>query len=980
MRNVLSGGSRLQRFFLWAAIALLVYSLCGFFVLPALLRYALVKKVPPVLQRQLVIDKVYFNPYTLHLRMQGLQLAARQGDGHFVAFDELAANLQIVSLFKRAIIVKSFSVSGPRIYLCRNLDKSYNFSDLLQGAADAPQEGSEPGHRPLLFSINNIEIADGEIILDDRPKESRHEIAALHLTMPAISNLPYNVESYVQPSFAALVNGSQLDLAGMSKPFADSQETTIDLRMSGIDIPSYLAYIPNETGLILHSGLVDLDVEFSYVAGDGNGSRLALTGELVVRDVEVLDDAQHSYLRLPRLTLEFGDANLLDKKVHLKRVVLQDMALQARRLESGDLLPLAYLAKGDQDGEGAETPSVPQETESDQPAVTLTVDLLEMVNASARFHDAASGAARPSVQELTNFNLQLSNFSTSPDSMADIDLAVQVNEIGSIRAQGRVSAVPPAARLDFEVADLAVKPYQPYIQQHVHVAIADGTLASRGILEARRAEGELLFTLQGEARLDEFNMVDTVQGDTLLAWQSVAVQGLDFDSQAHRLRMDEVALHKIKGKVVIFANGSTNIASLSTAAPEEQQRAAVLEEEGAGNAQPLQVMVDLLRVDGGAFEFVDKKVTPFYGATIEDVSGTIAGLSSVRQSQATVEISGRINQHAPLEVRGKINPLQDDIFVDLQVDVGDLDLSHITPYTGTYLGYKTEKGKLNLGLNYLVENRELAGKNKVFLDQFTLGETVESPDDINLPVSLAIALLQNRKGEIHLDIPVAGNLDDPEFSLGGVIVKVLINLVAKAATSPFALLGSLIPEGEDLQTIAFAAGSSELSPEAADKVETLAHVLYERPALKMSLTGQVDREGDRQALAEQLFEQMVKLRKLQEAKKPSAAKAEVKDVALSPEEYSRIIQEIYSLRLKAAGRPAADPVPTDSAMREFILADLEVPDDQLRLLALARANQVVHSLVETGKVDAGRLFVVEPQGLGSQQEDGAGALVHVAIK
>ena len=798
--------------------------------------------------------------------------------------------------------------------------------------------------------------------------------------MPTISKLPYNVESYVQPSLAALVNGTQLDLAGISKPFADSQETIFDLRMNGIDIPSYLAYIPNETGLILHSALVDLDVKLSYVTSVGNGSRLALTGAVVVRDVEILDEEQHSYLRLPRLTLEFGDANLLDNKVHLRRVVLQDMALQARRLENGDLLPLAYLVNDGKEGEGAETTSAPTKTDTDQPAVTLTVDLFEVVNASARFYDAAGGTAQPSVQELTECNLQLSNFSTKPDSMADIDLAMQVNGAGSVKAQGRVSAEPPSVRLDFEVADLAVKPYQPYIQQHVHVAIADGTLASRGTLEARREEGELLFNLQGEVHLDELNMVDTVQGDTLLAWQSFAVLGLDLDSQARQLRIDEVALLNINGKVIIFANGSSNIASLSVAGPEGQQPPAAMEKQEKGNIQPLLVDVDLFRVAGGAFEFVDKKVTPFYGATIKDISGSVAGLSSVGEGPATVDITGRVNQHAPLEVRGTINPLQDDIFVDLQVDVGDLDLSHITPYTGTYLGYKTEKGKLNLALSYLVENRELAGKNKVFLDQFTLGETVESPDDMNLPVSLAIALLQNRKGEIHLDIPVAGNLDDPEFSLGGVIVKVLINLVAKAATSPFALLGSLIPEGEDLQTIAFAAGSAELTPEAAGKVDTLAQVLYERPALKMSLTGQVDREGDRQALAEELLERMIRLQKLQVAKGPSAATDEVKEVALSPEEYSRIIRQIYSLRLKAAGRTSPDPAPTDSAMRDFILADLAVPDDQLRLLALGRANQVVHHLVDTGKVDAGRLYVVEPRDLNWQQEGGAGALVHVAIK
>ncbi|MEN8258901.1 MAG: DUF748 domain-containing protein, partial [Thermodesulfobacteriota bacterium] len=475
MSSLLTVRNRTRKIFFWSTIALLAYSLCGFFVLPVLVKYALVKKIPQALNRPVVIDKIRINPYTLNLRVQGFNLTQKEGKGHFVAFDELLVNLQAASLFKRAIIVKNLSLTHPQIHITRHADNIYSFSDLLSSAGESEAGDGEPG-APLLFSINNIEIADGEVKVDDKPKATVHQIDELTVAIPAVSNLPYHIETYVQPSFSALINGTQMALGGLVKPFADSQETIVELKMAGIDIPSYLAYIPNETGITLRSALVDLDIKMSFVNFINKGSRLSLTGEMIVREVEVVDGEQRSYLRLPRLTLEFADANLLDKKVHLKKVAFQDLALEAWRQDNGQILPVALLGTG----KAEEAPQAPiKEAKEEKSGLLVDIDLFEVAGGSGRFHDAATGAARPPLHQVDDLNLRLTHFSTAPDNRADFTFSLQLNETGGIKGQGQIGVTPLFYLLDFEVADIAIKPYQPYIQEHVNIAIADGALASR---------------------------------------------------------------------------------------------------------------------------------------------------------------------------------------------------------------------------------------------------------------------------------------------------------------------------------------------------------------------------------------------------------------------------------------------------------------------------------------------------------------------
>ena len=180
----------------------------------------------------------------------------------------------------------------------------------------------------------------------------------------------------------------------------------------------------------------------------------------------------------------------------------------------------------------------------------------------------------------------------------------------------------------------------------------------------------------------------------------------------------------------------------------------------------------------------------------------------------------------------------------------NVTMSSLSPYSATFAGRKIESGKLDLDLQYRIEQSQLKSQNKITLSQFKLGETVESPNSSSLPLDLAIALLTDAEGKIKASVPVEGSLDDPKFALGGVIWDALATLITNVATAPFNALGSLLGSGDgsDPGTIAFDAGQAGIPPPEREKHQKLAASLNERPKLKLIVHGGYEPKADAQAL------------------------------------------------------------------------------------------------------------------------------------
>jgi hypothetical protein len=395
------------------------------------------------------------------------------------------------------------------------------------------------------------------------------------------------------------------------------------------------------------------------------------------------------------------------------------------------------------------------------------------------------------------------------------------------------------------------------------------------------------------------------------------------------------------------------------------------EEAASSRDEAIPVKVDTVTLQGGTIRFQDQSVTPVFSTKLGQIAGRVSGLSSQENTTADVELRGTLDNSAPLEVTGKINPLSKDLYVDLTASFKDIDLTPATPYSGKYAGYTVDKGKLSFNVQYLIEKRKLDSKNVIFIDQLTFGDRVESPDATKLPVKLAVALLKDRSGQIKLDLPVTGSLDDPQFSIGRIILKIIVNLLTKAATAPFALIGAMFGGGEELGYIEFDYGRAAITGAGLKKIETLTRVLVDKPSLRMDIEGYVDPERDREGLKQYLLQKKVKTQKLKDLMKKNSANIDVDDVKVEPGEYEKYLRLAYKTEKFPKPRNIIGfekSVPVEE-MEKLMLTNTIVREEDLHSLARRRSARVLETLVKSGQVEAGRLFIVDPKSLTPQKKD-----------
>ena len=316
----------------------------------------------------------------------------------------------------------------------------------------------------------------------------------------------------------------------------------------------------------------------------------------------------------------------------------------------------------------------------------------------------------------------------------------------------------------------------------------------------------------------------------------------------------------------------------------------------------------------------------------------------------------------------------------------EIDLPQFSPYSGKYIGYGIEKGKLSVDVSYHIEDGALTAENNVFLDQLTLGERVPSENAVSLPLELAIALLKNRRGEIDLHLPVKGSIDDPQFgNFGDIILDAFFNLITRAVTAPFALLGSMLSQDEQLSEIAFSPGSVVIGAKAADRLEALAEILKERPALRLDITGSIDRVRDYEGLQRVNLQRLVVAQKLADDAKKGQSGGTFEATELTPEEYSKYLEVVYKAGdfekpTNFLGLTKSQP---DQEMEQLLLAHITVGGDQMQELARDRAVAAQYWLMENGEIDSERLFVtgtVQSGDTADTADNNQGSRVLFAIK
>ncbi len=972
---------RTRKYALWASIFLATVGVLGFLVLPPVVKWVLVKELGQALHRPVAIAGVNINPYALSVTLDDVIVKEREGDETFVEFNRLYLNLESSSLFRRGLVLREIRLVDPKLRIVRLADNRFNFSDLVDEYS-ARSVGDEPSS-PVLFSLNNIQISGGTVEFDDRPAEEKQLVEAIDVSLPFLSNMAYATDVFVEPAFSARINGAPLVIKGKSKPFASSLETEIALDLDGLSLEKFLDYSPVRLPIRMDSGTLDSHLRFVFRQEMGKPSTLQIAGITAIRDLELVDDDKLPLVSFKNLELAIVSADPFARKFDFDHLSIDSPEVHARISRQGKLNWSSLLGPQSDGGKAAVKKSSKSPASVEQKETPPIIwSLKEAKITGGMFALLDESGAQTFKGRADGLNVLASNVSSQPGQAADLTTRFQLNGLGEVSVEGKIVPSPLDADLKLMVKSLDLLPWQPYFAEKLNVAVTRGRVTMDGVARLRHSgvgsQGGLSGGFSGNVAVSDFQAVDKINSADFLRWKSLHIGNVDARLGPDSLAVGEIALSDFFARVIVSPKGKLNLMQIVrdgesgpvevVSSTQERQGAVDGQAESEGRASvpveskrqtTLPVRIDKITLQAGNIRFSDNFIKPNYNANLKQIGGRLTGLSSQSGTVATLDLRGRYENVAPLSVKAKINPLSEKPYLDLHGEIKGVELTPFSSYSGKFAGYAIEKGKLLLSVDYKIENDQLQAENNVFLDQLTFGERTESPDATALPVTLAVALLKNRKGEINLDLPISGSLNDPQFSVGGLVVKVIVNLIAKAVTSPFALLGSIFGGGEELSNVVFDDGRAVITSESEKRLENLAKALIERPDLKLEITGRVDPESDRERLKRVRIERKVRTMKREDLTRNNVSSGAEETVEVSAKEYPALLERVY--RAEKFTKPRnmiglVKSLPVEE-MEKLIIANSNVEDEELRELADRRGKRVQRWLVEH-QVPSERIFLL----------------------
>lgn len=662
---------------------------------------------------------------------------------------------------------------------------------------------------------------------------------------------------------------------------------------------------------------------------------------------------------LETLSLQEGAVDMAARTASFQGVVLSELRARVLRQADRSLNWQAVLETAQQaDAQPADKDSAP----ADASSWKVNIARLALEKASVQVEDRATAA--PVKLDVIGGTAELQQLTSDLSTPVPLKARIQVKQGGTLAIDGKLTPSPAQADLKIQLSRLALKPFSPYLNQVALLRLEGGTLDVRGKL-AVKASRALDAEFRGGFGLRQLAVSEEATAQPFLAWQEVASDTLRFGLAQRRLQLDELRVVRPVGKVIIHEDGSMNATRLLR--PQQDAPAA------KGQAVPAEAgfaaAVERIRVDGASLEFADLTLRPNFGTRIEALSGVINGLSTDPATTAQVELDGQVDEFGSARIRGSLQPFQATEYTDLKLAFRNLDMQRLTPYSGKFAGRRIDAGRLSLDLEYKIRQRQLASENKFVINKLKLGERVESRDALDLPLDLAIAVLEDSDGVIDLDLPVSGSLDDPQFSYGKIVWKAIANVVSKIVTAPFRALGKLLGmDAEQLQQVAFEPGSAALAPEQQEKLKNLAELMRQRAALQLTIVPAYHKAADTAALQEQatrrdvLQEMGVKLRPDEQPGPLDLANAKVQSaierllaVRSGGERGSKLLDDVKDYFRKS--RP--EDVPKYAEMLGSLRLTSPVEDAALAALARERAGRMRDYLTDAGGLPVERIGLGE---------------------
>ncbi|UFS62665.1 DUF748 domain-containing protein [Sulfurimonas sp. HSL-3221] len=870
--------------------------------------------------------------------------------------------------------IDTAGIDGLYVDLQRRKDGSLNWAHYFPkgneaNVSAAPAGDTAAASAPWDMLINRVTLRhirgrfdDGSVrpavhlALDDFNLTARH-VSALPAT-PLAFDAALQLNKKMQCKAAGRLSHSPLDATALAS-------------CGGLDVTWFNPYIDAAADAALARHDVVLRSAVLGAAADVSAREANASVAVTVNDANA---TLQSLLLTPRgskrklaafdtLSVTGVTASTAAKKAGVERIVLEKPQVNLRRERDGSI-DATQLVKA-KPAAPAKRGAAEKAQQAETPWSTA-IKKIQVRSGAASFRDAA--IAHTTTTRVQRFDLDVNGVTTDPSRAIGLQGSFRINGDGRVRAKGSLVPEPLKATTDFSVSGLRLKPFSPYVEEGMFVKIDDGRVGLKGQTRYRPSKRSADLRLRGDFNLNDLLVNDSRDATPLVSLKTLEAKKLLFTLSPDQFFVDNVTMGGFFSSILIDANKTLNLSTLMrpserTAAPQGAEKTA----EAA--KQPFPVRIMKFTLYNGAVHFADESLPLPFDTQIHDVNGEVLGISTLPEDTTYLQVAGEIDEYGTAKAEGSLNTGDPKAFTDIGVNFRNIELKSYTPYSGKFVGRAIDSGKLSVTLRYRIVKGAMQGDNGMIINKIVLGDSIESNDSVSLPLDFAIALLEDRDGVIDIDMPVEGDVNNPKFRWGKVVWKAFVNLLTKAVTAPFDLIGSMLGiEGDSLKEVAFATGSPTVDAVARERLDMLAKVMIKRPKLAMTVQGTYDPKADTHALKQQAL--------ISEVLAQSGEDAASTENALIP----KLLEPLFEKRL---GKEALDALEEEiDAMdadrktrrriyREKLVAMMiesqPLPDGALEALAHARAAAIRNYMIATHGMEAGRITERDPEALSGEK-------------
>ena len=846
-----------------------LYTIIGFVVLPYLIQANFTKVIKQTTNASGYLEKVYINPYTFEVELKNL-LIQDDNNKTLLYFNKLFVNIEITSLLDNIVQFKKIYLYDLKTNIILDKNNKTNFQYILDfleinstDSESTTKNQIDEKTTPIYLKIDNINLVDNRVTFIDNTKSTPFKIDTkkFNINLHDISILPdekgkLSLDIDIVDSCRLKVNSElslnpiriegDLSLDNLRVDKINSYiKDDIDFNLNGERINLDLKYYVEVNGDIkakitdlntlvyrvkyqkddisIYLGVLKNKIETIEIEKNSTNLSVDLNGKLQVEDIRVnkpyklVDGKKDFKFDVSKLNTNLTyKVSLKDEKIDVvvddTNILLEDISYETETLS-------AYIPSLSKDIKNI---IIKKQNED----INLLVKDIALKNTNLHFTDLTK--KEPIKLEIKNINAKVDEVTLDKNKPIKFNLSLNTPQNGLVSTFGKVIVEPLKVDIKLKTKDIAFYPYLPYVNEFVNIDLKSGSLSSEISIYAEQKDEKIEPTIKGDIFVNNIDIFHSLTSKRLFSFKQLKVEAINYSTD--ELNVKNIVLDKAYSNFKIAKDKTTNFDNIMVSKNDDNKTSVKKKDEVKSS---FKYFVKNIELKDSKTDFSDFSLPLNFATKIHSLGANIKNISS-KDATTNVKLIGIVDEYGMATITGDINTANYKKQTDIKIDFENLDVTSFSPYSGKFIGNKISKGKLWLDLTYKIRDSNLTSANNMRIKDLTLGDKVESEDAVDLPIGFVIALLEDSDGFIDVDVPVHGDIDNPEFKLGGAIWGAVGNVITNIITSPFRFLGSLLGiDSDELGSLDFEYAKVLLLPPQKEKLDNLIKALNKKPNLSL---------------------------------------------------------------------------------------------------------------------------------------------------